>query len=114
MENSYDTLIEKYPYLYKEIKCIECGIGWYKIIDKLSEKLSKIILEYSLEHRPYCTQAKEKYGSLRFYMAVEDDEMSDLISKAEDESEKTCEICGKEGKLHIRKGWHITRCEEHV
>lgn len=55
------------------------------------------------------SQIKEKFGTLRFYMTSETDEMSAIIDKLESQSSKTCEECGKPGKTRGR-GWLYTRC----
>lgn len=59
----------------------------------------------------YIAQVKEKFGSLRFYIGSSSDAVFDRISEAEKDSAKTCELCGKPGKI-IGKGWLMARCEE--
>jgi ribosomal protein S14 len=58
---------------------------------------------------PRASQVKEKFGTLRFYMTFETDEMSTIINKAESQSSKTCEACGRPGKIR-GKYWLSTRC----
>jgi hypothetical protein len=58
---------------------------------------------------PRASQVKEKYGTLRFYMTYETDEMAEIIAAAEHKSGKTCEECGKPGTLRGH-GWYYTRC----
>jgi hypothetical protein len=62
---------------------------------------------------PIVVQAKEKYGTLRFYAHYTTDEMEELISQAEKKSETTCETCGGEGVLR-GNGWLMTRCKNHA
>ena len=64
--------------------------------------------EFELFH-PKAVQVKEKLGTLRFYMNSETKEMSELISKAESLSYKTCEYCGAPGKQR-EGGWIKTLC----
>jgi len=93
----------------------ECGDGWYKIIDELCETLCRLIDGTDIEI--IATQVKEKFGGLRFYYYTEDatNEMSkkimDIVDHAEDLSYKTCEQCGKPGKV-IGEGWLVTLCKE--
>jgi len=116
---SYDKIIQKYPYLYKEVKHIECDIGWYKLIDRLSKDLEKLIIELKendyeedqYEFLPCASQIKEKYGSLRFYMSSGTDKMDKLIEKAEQESCEICKICGKIGRIDD-SGWLSCLCEK--
>jgi hypothetical protein len=86
---------------------IECGNGWYKLIDDLASKIEPLIKE------PFCyaSQVKEKFASLRFYMSCYTDDISELIEKAEDESSRTCEVCGKPGACN-GSGWLTVLCKD--
>ena len=58
-------------------------------------------------------QAKEKFGTLRFYVSTENEAIETAIQWAEMRSSKTCEVCGKPGKLS-GPGWLSTVCREHL
>jgi len=106
-------LVENFPNLYRDYgvspsqSCMafgfECGDGWFDIIKRLSEKLNPLGV--------VAAQVKEKYGTLRFYITMGTDEAFDLIDAAEEETERTCEECGKPGTLR-GKGWIRTECDE--
>jgi len=87
--------------------------GWFSIVYNLSLKLEAIIAAMpEEEQKAYrAVQVKEKFGTLRFYMAGETDEMEKLISEAEDASAVTCEYCGAAGTLRT-KGWCFTLCDK--
>jgi len=87
-----------------------CGDGWYHIIRWLSEKLEPAIAALPEEERPCAFQVKEKFGTLRYYMSSETDEMTKWIAMAEHLSADTCEECGAEGKLRPG-GWIQTLCD---
>ncbi len=93
----------------------DVGDGWEPIIRRLSEKLEATIAKMPEDAQDFCKadQVKEKFGTLRFYMSAESDEMSKWIREAEQESAVTCETCGAPGTL-TRKGWHKTACKEHT
>ena len=110
-QSDYDSLREKYKEFFKMGFGFECGPGWYKIIEKLTEDINAIVQREKLECC-YATQIKEKYGTLRYYLSTETDEMSDLILEAEDESEQTCEVCGNPGEMTKDKWWLKVRCNE--
>lgn len=130
MTNELDSkLCKAFPLLYRDrfgdmrstcmVWGFECGDGWFDLLYDLSEKLEALIRKMKEEHPdieeaylPAASQVKEKFGALRFYMTCSSDEMDALISKAEDRSERTCEICGKEGKLN-HSGWMSVRCRDH-
>jgi hypothetical protein len=71
-------LIEKYPIIFKECggdsrkTCmafgIECGSGWFTLIDKMCEDIIKLIDGKDIEI--VAEQVKEKFGGLRFYHYV--------------------------------------------
>jgi hypothetical protein len=88
--------------------------GWFQIIYDLSLKLEALILaipdeEERVKYR--AMQVKEKFGTLRFYMTAETEEMDKLIDEAESASVKTCEYCGQPGSLRT-KGWCFTLCDK--
>lgn len=115
-ENS-KTLTEKFPKLYKGESCgndvfgFECGDGWFKLIYDLSEKIETIINALPKEHQANicASQVKEKFGSLRFYMSSETNEISDLISDAEHKSYEVCETCS-EPSIILGDGWIVNQC----
>lgn len=97
----------------------ECGNGWYSIIKAAAAKLEPLIVEWikkdpeNDEYHPRASQVKEKFGTLRFYLSSGTDEMYAITDKAERQSSKTCEVCGRPGKLRGR-GWLYTACKRHV
>lgn len=84
---------------------VEVGKGWHSIIIPLIKECN--------EKGIVITQIKEKFGTLRFYVAGCSDEMWEKIEAAEKLSATTCEDCGKPGKL-ISGGWLRTLCDECV
>jgi len=121
-------LCEDFPLLYADRNAsmqetcmcwgFEVGDGWHDIIYKLSDKLEKMIKEYEKKNPDAkgimkASQVKEKFGTLRYYMTSSTDEMEKVISKAESQSAKTCEVCGKPGDL-TGKGWYRTLCNKCV
>jgi hypothetical protein len=57
-------------------------------------------------------QVKEKFGGLRFYVGSATEAVHARIAQAEGESYRTCDECGKPGRLR-GGGWLRTRCDEH-
>ena len=101
-----NTLINKYPKLLGDLAFgIECGDGWFDLINTLCEDIIRV------DPNAIATQVKEKFGILRFDAIAYEDEVFDLIDKAEDASEVICEECGAPGKLE-GKMWFKTICEK--
>lgn len=112
-----DEIIHRYPDLYSGVYYLGVGPGWYRIIDDLSSKLEKLIIEYrklnpDCERYPMCSDVKEKYGELRFYMTCATDEMLDHIHDAEKKSSITCEGCGDPGVNGCMDGWWTVLCDK--
>jgi hypothetical protein len=82
----------------------DVGPGWGSLIKELYEICDRKGIAV--------VQVKEKFGGLRFYTENEDDELSNAIRKAEDESYTICEQCGAPGKPESlsKGGWIKTRC----
>lgn len=88
---------------------IGCDDGWFCLIDTLSSLI--------VSHDPYAvaTQVKEKYGTLRFYLAdcrKERDFIFGLTNMADCLSEIICEQCSEHGSIYS-EGWVRVRCDKH-
>ncbi len=118
--NEVQDPFKRFPKLYYFVKHWDCGPGWDPLLTELSEKLEGLIenLERLVgkgvgrDFSPCASQIKEKYGTLRFYMYSETDEMSELIEEYEDRSSSICELCGQKGTLQLKCSWRMTRCTE--
>lgn len=111
-----ENLRNEFPSLYADPYIpFECGDGWYTLLRWLSLELVKHIKSvpkhsHMEEEEPFHpTQVKEKYGTLRFYVNHECDDISDLIARAEKTSARTCEVCGEKGMM-FGEHWKKTRC----
>jgi hypothetical protein len=119
-----EKLCKEFPNLYADrhasmmstAMCwgFECCDGWFQLLYDLSQKLEELILKMPEDERSAirASQVKEKYGTLRFYMTLETDEMYKAIQEAEKLSARTCEECGEPGKTYVFNSWYYTRCEE--
>ena len=121
-------LCEKYPELFinrnnKESRepiawGIDCGDGWYDIVDLLCANIQHEVRNYSYdksaeensEFQPRVSQIKEKFGSLRFYISGGNDRIRGMIAMAESLSFRTCEGCGLPGQKRAG-GWIRVLCD---
>jgi hypothetical protein len=88
------------------------GDGWFPLLWRLCEDLEPLVAEAEKNSRkPFeVLQVKEKFGSLRFYVSHHTDGIDERINSAQEQSSRTCEICGQRGKLTNLQ----TRCDEHL
>lgn len=97
---------------------IECGDGWYSIIDSLCNEIDKHLklVNEQNDNKPNLTcsavQIKEKFGGLRFYIDGGDEHIYELIKKAENTSFVTCEHCGAITDVGVTSGWIRTICKQ--
>ena len=113
-------LLKKYPKIFRQkdlpmtdtCMCwgIDCGPGWYPLIDHLCSLLQWDI-DHNNEPQVEATQVKEKFGSLRFYTNSDTDRQGGAISFAEHMSQYICEACGNPAKTIDDHGWFSTLCE---
>ncbi len=89
--------------LKRETTLSSVGKGWSKLINNLYDAKPK---------RTNVQQVKEKYGTLRFYVSSAPEWYFDLIDYYEEKSSKTCEQCGKPGKLRDNRYWILTLCDD--
>jgi hypothetical protein len=96
----------------------ECNGGWKGILNDLFEKIDRHVQgewRTGTDDEPgfRVTQVKEKWATLRVYCWGLDDQIEAWIDEAEEASGRTCELCGKPGKVFGRS-WYMTRCDEHA
>lgn len=85
---------------------VTCGDGWFDILRQMCEKLEEAKIDLEFE------QIKEKFGILRVYTDPEPEPLADdIIMWATNLSCKTCEECGKKGRLRTG-GWLKMRCAD--
>lgn len=121
-----EKLFNKYPKIFADkdkpmtetAMCwgIECGDGWYWIIDNLCECIQNYIDNNSHLNIPQvvASQVKEKFGELRFYYNGGDKTIHGMVWFAEKLSIETCEICGSTQNIGQTSGWITTLCKSCV
>ncbi len=91
----------------------ECGKGWDKMIQRVLDYIDNLNNDIDSKDSILVHQIKEKFGGLRIYCNYYPEDLSKVIQEAENESYKTCEICGtKENVGHTTSGWITTCCEK--
>jgi hypothetical protein len=128
MNEQLDKLLyEKYPKLFvnrnKDMteSCmfwgVECGDGWFDLIDELCYTIQSYIDQNNRPNRPIpqvvLEQVKSKFGTLRFYTQGGNELIDGMIWFAESMSGRICETCGQPGKQRGR-GWIYTACDAHT
>jgi len=112
-------LKEEFPTLFKDLygdmtkTCMHWGVsfekGWLPL---LKETCQKIVDTGKTD--AYFRQLKEKFGTLRMYIANGNSEIGKIIDEAEERSAHICETCGKEGPEVETGGdhWLKTLCSD--
>ena len=103
------NLVTKYPKIFSIVKYLECGDGWYTLIDELCHCLQHNTDNNQNQPQVVASCVKEKYGGLRFYTDGGTDYAEGMITFAEHMSYSICEMCGNPGKPE--GGWISTLCE---
>lgn len=121
-KNAQRKIIEKYPKIFAQYELppsqtamcwgLECGEGWYGLIDALCADIQKYIDTSEDVPQIEATQVKQKFGTLRFYYSPYIKEIDKIIWKACEQSEFTCEKCGSTHNVSMTKGWVSPLCEE--
>ena len=94
---------------------IECGQGWFDLLDDLCTKIEIILNKNPKAKKEFhIAQIKEKFGGLRFYTYNVSEEVDKLINNAADKSYNICEICGKSGFNMEIRGWIFAVCKKHA
>lgn len=112
-----NNLYKKYPRLFKKPVHIDHHPGWYPIIEDLAEDLYELSLQFT-ENSITFQCIRDKLGGMRCYVEYhlpgdEIFEIEQIVRKYEKMSLKTCEECGKKGKVCVPKlSWFATLCNE--
>ena len=116
-DNNQEKLLKDFPQLYKRFNesitqtsmamGFQCGNGWFGLIYELSGKIDSQLKKEPKESagRFAVEQVKEKFGRLAYSTIGGSEAISQLICEAKARSAKTCETCGKPGKLRRYKGF---------
>lgn len=116
-----DALCRDFPLTFRDrhasmqVTCMcwgfDVGDGWEPLIRRAAEKIEAEILKMPEDQRAEvrASQVKEKFGTLRFYMTAQNDEITEAIREAEEASAHTCEKCGAPGEVNT-SGWRSTLC----
>jgi hypothetical protein len=115
------NLLTKYPKILKDMygpadkTClhygIECGDGWYYLLDNLMYSIQRRIVNQNIEE-VFAEQIKEKFGTLRFYYSGGDERIAGMVEFAEHMSGGICENCGlmTQHVGQVKTGWIQTLC----
>ena len=87
----------------------ECGDGWLRLIDRALGSMKQRNSDFQIR------QIKEKFGALRIYTDISNDDefVWGIKDMAESISTTICEECGDSGRVSYKSGWTRTRCEKH-
>lgn len=93
---------------------IQCDDGWYKLIDKLANRIERINSKETTTETIHATQVKEKFGALRVYTSHQPSVINELCHFARELSRETCELCGDMQTARKRDIYRIkTLCDAH-
>jgi hypothetical protein len=128
-----DKLLARFPKMFRHLvegqteaisplsqRGIECGDGWYELVFELTKKLEKLIENIPVEECPACSQCKEKFASMRYYVdwAPDSDtyekigkEFNEYVHKYEAKSAVTCEDCGAPAKQSCPRYYMLILCD---
>lgn len=115
---TFARLFDESESFYSISKGIDCGNGWYNLLETLAAKIERYLETCPEDQRDGAfglLQIKEKFGGLRFYCQGVNfpEELKNAINEAESLSYRTCEICGEPGKLRS-SSWLMTLCDDHA
>ena len=98
-----------------DIRGFEHGDGWFGILWRLCEDLEPLAEGLEGEGSPpfEVVRVREEGGGLRVYANGGTDAICERIEAAQEESLRTCEVCGQPG-LRRRNRWVRIRCDEHA
>ncbi len=113
-EELEQKLFRRWPAWF-DVQGFEHSDGWFDILWRLFADLQPLVdeLEGGGSRSFTVVRVREERGGLRVYVNDGTDAMWERIEAAQQESLRTCEICGGPGRRR-ENGWVRTRCDEHA
>jgi hypothetical protein len=109
-ETMLTQLKRKFPALLDNVQRIDCGNGWYLLVETLCCAIQDRCTR--LEKKGMIRQIKEKLGSLRVYVDIQDEAIEAYREIAERLSQLTCEECGSQIEIGRTKTPMKTICRK--
>jgi hypothetical protein len=120
-EKNVQRLKAEFPLMFRNID--QYGIatrdGWFELIFNLTANVEAVCKRHGItnEGTPYVVQIKEKFGTLRYSLRWDSETpekvtaaIRELREIADQESSRTCERCGKPGRMYS-DGPYMVRCK---
>jgi len=94
--------------------------GWYEVVDRFCSRVETTLPADELRRLKFL-QLKEKFGTLRIHVEYRGRHTSPawlavrkMIDSAQEEADKSCQVCGARSELRQVNGWHMTLCDQHL
>ena len=107
------AIVDRYPYQFATPTFqFAVGDGWAELMAEMCRRVDVVLDEEWKDGASFrWTDIKEKFGSLRA-SSIGPDEVERVVDWAEEVSLRTCDICGRYGRMR-RTGWLSVRCDMH-
>lgn len=92
------------PHLLRFDVMFDIGPGWMNIVEDFCKKAEKRVAAQTHPEEFYITQITSSFGTLLIRMSQKTPKMHELLEKAEDLSEVTCDTCGEPGEIQNKYG----------
>ena len=100
--------IPQEPY---ELFGIECGEGWYKLVQPVIDYVEEYNKGKNEDEQIIIQQIKSQFATLCIYLSHKTEELEKLINDAEEEANRTCELCGSKTDVGLMTtGWVTVMC----
>lgn len=128
----WELYCQRYPRVFnRKYLDTEVGVGWWATVIRAAERLTAELEAYP-DFYVQTLQLKEKFGGMRWYIALRRvggkdepvadapeglfERLFDIVSVACAEASKLCDVCGEPGKTGTLGGsfWIKTLCDKHV
>ena len=111
-DNSKHDPRESFPDLLRHAFDVSPPPGWVPLVDRLLRRIDAALQPEDREGFQI-SQVKEKFGGLRVYHSG-GDEIEAMVDEADEEAQRTCEVCGAPGRKRTGGGWIAVRCDKHA
>jgi hypothetical protein len=113
LEITQEALLNEFPQYFRLLAAgLQCGPGWYGIINRAFAGFAMLERSYP-DATVTVFRVKQVLGRLEICITSSHPEAAELVRQAMLESAETCEDCGAQGFLHGTTGVAKTLCKKH-
>ena len=90
---------------------IEIFPGWFSLVERMIDQIATYAAQHALGDSLRIIQIKTDFCLLRCNTTLHNDGLDQIIETHKEQATRTCEQCGKPGKIRNDRRWKTVLCD---